>query len=307
MHPYVVLGVRNAVTCAIANLCRLSDLPYTWATNQAGRGFQPTPGSNFHLPSLDPATHVVTVGLDSFDFVPRLNHPGGETHLSTRMKPVDGQSSGYCQPPARYWEASLLGQFFALGLSGEPTQDERLLAAADYCLTAAYAGKCPGIDPEDLAGFRMKRRIQELMTGEPHTTWATRDISRVWGSIPTTENEWQKAIEATHARTREIVESAPKIRTPGDVPGEEVLLHNLTFRDSPPEVLEVSALNGMAILTRKRVVINQRPQENVALFGCGLETPTGAQPVVQFMAGTIIPRLNHVYGDPFRGFAGGYR
>lgn len=60
---------------------------------------------------------------------------------------------GYEMPPERFLEGSSLGQVLTL-LEREPTETQRLLAAADHCLTAAYQGRCPGVDPHDLLFLR---------------------------------------------------------------------------------------------------------------------------------------------------------
>ena len=53
-----------------------------------------------------------------------------------------------------------------------PTAGQRLLAAADHCLTAAYQGACPGVDPHDLlirrASWQAKmsgRTLGDMMEG----------------------------------------------------------------------------------------------------------------------------------------------
>jgi hypothetical protein len=60
---------------------------------------------------------------------------------------------GYGMPPERYLDGSSLGQVLRL-LEREPTPTQRLLAASDHCLTAAYQGRCPGVDPHDLLFLR---------------------------------------------------------------------------------------------------------------------------------------------------------
>jgi hypothetical protein len=60
---------------------------------------------------------------------------------------------GYEMPAERYLEGSSLGQVLAL-LEREPTDTQRLLAAGDHCLTAAYQGECPGVDPGELLFLR---------------------------------------------------------------------------------------------------------------------------------------------------------
>jgi hypothetical protein len=66
---------------------------------------------------------------------------------------------GYNMPPERYLEGSSLGQVLRL-LEREPSPTQRLLAAADHCLTAAYRGACPGVDPHELFFLRAAGRAR---------------------------------------------------------------------------------------------------------------------------------------------------
>ena len=66
---------------------------------------------------------------------------------------------GYGRAPAEFMEASSLGQVLAvLGL--QPTPQQRIIAAADHCLAAAYAGQCPGVDPNRLMEWRAANRAE---------------------------------------------------------------------------------------------------------------------------------------------------
>ncbi|ANQ84961.1 hypothetical protein dqs_1923 [Azoarcus olearius] len=56
---------------------------------------------------------------------------------------------GYDKRAEAYLQGSSLGQVLQL-LEMEPDTTQRLLAAADHCLTAAYRGECPGVDPGEL-------------------------------------------------------------------------------------------------------------------------------------------------------------
>ncbi|HEX6362960.1 MAG TPA: hypothetical protein VFZ93_08390 [Albitalea sp.] len=60
---------------------------------------------------------------------------------------------GYTAPPEAYLRGASLGQVLEL-LERDPDETQRLLAAADHCLTAAYQGRCPGVDPGDLLFLR---------------------------------------------------------------------------------------------------------------------------------------------------------
>ncbi len=61
---------------------------------------------------------------------------------------------GYSMPPAKYWEASSVGQL-CKKLSIPRTQRLSYIAAADHCLLAAYHDKCPEVPREDFIQFRM--------------------------------------------------------------------------------------------------------------------------------------------------------
>jgi hypothetical protein len=91
---------------------------------------------------LPPKAPAVFVECTVDDRSPRLrvdhHHPG---------------DPGYEMPAERYLEGSSLGQVLTL-LEREPTETQRLLAAGDHCLTAAYQGGCPGVDPGELLFLR---------------------------------------------------------------------------------------------------------------------------------------------------------
>lgn len=78
---------------------------------------------------------------------------------------------GYDAPPADYLRGSSLGQLLEL-LDMEASADQLLIAAADHCLSAAYRGQCPGIDPDELLfmraawqGLMTRRSLGETMSG----------------------------------------------------------------------------------------------------------------------------------------------
>ena len=78
---------------------------------------------------------------------------------------------GFTAPPEDYLAGSSLGQVLAL-LEREPTDTQRLLAASDHCLTAAYQGRCPGVDPHELLflraswkAFISQRSLTDVMDG----------------------------------------------------------------------------------------------------------------------------------------------
>ncbi|WP_321935222.1 hypothetical protein [Paraburkholderia sp. J8-2] len=64
---------------------------------------------------------------------------------------------GYDMPAARYMEGSSLGQLLTM-LQLEPTAEQRIVCAADHCLTQAYANQCPDVSPLELAAWRADTR-----------------------------------------------------------------------------------------------------------------------------------------------------
>jgi hypothetical protein len=100
---------------------------------------------------LPPKAPAVFVECSLHDWQPVLrvdhHHPG---------------DPGFDAAPKDYLRGSALGQVLTL-LEREPTPTQRLLAAGDHCLTAAYQGECQGVDPDELLILRAS--WQALMSG----------------------------------------------------------------------------------------------------------------------------------------------
>jgi hypothetical protein len=67
--------------------------------------------------------------------------------------------AGFGREPRDFLAASSIGQVLA-ALGREPTDEQRLVAAADHCLAAAYRGECPGVDPDALMRWRVAGRAR---------------------------------------------------------------------------------------------------------------------------------------------------
>lgn len=168
---------------------------------------------------------------------------------------------GYGLPPEQYMRGSSLGQILTfLGL--EPTREQRIIAAADHCLRYAYAGLCPGVDPEELAAWRERSRAE------------ARGI---------TIEEMRGRIEAAMQALRD----APRII----VGGEEVAW--FPPGTQPEEIPEASARLGIPFCYVRREGSRAK---------CGIMS--AAPHVIEAWMREC--GLNHIYGDPARGFAGGY-
>jgi hypothetical protein len=167
---------------------------------------------------------------------------------------------GYGLPPERYLEGSSLGQTLAL-LGLAPTQEQRIIAAADHCLAHAYAGRCPGVSPEELGRWRVHSRAQAQ-------------------GVPV--DELERRIRAA----QEALVTAPRI----ELAGTQVAW----FEQTPAEISEASGRTGIPFAYVRR--------ESDGRVKAGImSAPPEAIETWMRRCG-----LHDVYGDPQRGFAGGY-
>jgi hypothetical protein len=73
------------------------------------------------------------------------------SHIVDHHNPGD---PGFECGPADYLKGSSLGQVLAL-LRREPTEEQRIICAADHCPQQAYQGLCPGVTPVALSDWRL--------------------------------------------------------------------------------------------------------------------------------------------------------
>jgi len=64
---------------------------------------------------------------------------------------------GFGVEPYSYMRGSSLGQVLSI-LKMKPTKLQRIIAAADHCLAAAYRGMCPGVNSTELMEWRIETR-----------------------------------------------------------------------------------------------------------------------------------------------------
>lgn len=247
---FFVLGAPDHEMQEIARICEERGLAYGYATKL---GAIVHTHDAYHATGvaglIPPNSHVVAVecnvmGLPVDDVID--HHQPGDP--------------GYGKAPTEYLEGSSLGQFLQM-LNLEPTPQQRVIAAADHCLTAAYKGLCPDVSPEDLRAFREATRCK------------ARSIS---------QEELQQQIQQAML----ALNTAPTFR----VADTEVAW----FDDAPAEISEASARLG-------RPYMYMRKQEDGRVKAGIRSAPA---PVVAEWLETC--GLTGTYGDPQRGFAGGY-
>lgn len=170
-------------------------------------------------------------------------------------------------------------------------RDLVLIAAADHCLGAAYAGDCPGVDPDALMAWRAESRAK----------FQGRDVSDVLADV----ERAQAALRAAPLMYLEPPYDIDRFGQPSDWSGY------------PP----VGSEGGVEVRDmRQPVPIRELPEAAVRL-GIGyvsgpLVGPDGRQKITcSGSASQIRAFLDHwvpaqglvdAYGDPARGFAGAY-
>jgi hypothetical protein len=226
----------------------------------------------------------------------------GEIVVIDHHRPGD---PGYGRPPAEYLSASSIGQVASLlwrcslcgavldlhdrsGPDGDPIRgfdstidlwpdhrpsralaDEIMLAAAaDHCLAAAYRGECPGVEPDALMRWRAYSRAR----------FQKRPVGAVLVDIE---------------RARAALREAPEL-----VLGPGITARNM-IGQKVAELPEASAREGLCFVSeglpspdgRAKVVCQSGSPEQIRAFMDAWAPAHG---------------LVDIYGDPARGFAGGY-
>jgi hypothetical protein len=172
---------------------------------------------------------------------------------------------GYGMPAQFYWEASSIGQVCRL-LQIEPTREMRFAAAADHCLTAAYAGQCPGIDPDELMRWRIRKRARHQGRSEDELLRDVQQAQQALLAAPKYVIAGAALAQMSAQRLREIDEAAARL-------GMGFLCTSIT----PSGRIKHS--------------IKSAPAPAVEAWMSSAAHDFG---------------LADIYGDPLRGFAGGY-
>lgn len=148
----------------------------------------------------------------------------------------------------------------------------KLVAAGDHCLAAAYAGKCPGVKASELFA------------------WWLESISKQTGK--TTEE-----LEAGVLFAGEKLLEAPEVP---DLAG----VLDLRPAGFIPNLPAAAVWLGAAYLT---IIVDRDERTKIVLGGCGEGSAPGTEPVKQFISEWGPSNgLLEIYGDPVRGYAGGY-
>jgi hypothetical protein len=179
---------------------------------------------------------------------------------------------GFGRPPQEYFEASSIGQVVAelrrCGVDVAVTARMRAVAACDHCLGHAWAGRCPGVSRDDVRAYRAALA-------------ATRPVDPV-------------PVEVYEARFDETLAELAELEH--EYQGSPI---NLLGRDRMPELPDVACYMGVCYLAS---VADRDGRKKVVLGGA--TTPDAVQFFLDCTA--VEMGLTGIYGDPQRGFAGGY-
>jgi hypothetical protein len=150
---FFVLGAQDPEMRGIEEILRSCRIPFAHAAvnNQRCSAANAYEANSTVLLGLD-GVHRAVVRPPNHDIVLVECAVKGLSHIARVDHHHDGDP-GFDAPPARYLDGSSLGQVMKL-LELAPTETQRLLAAADHCLSAAYRGACPGVEPSELLFMR---------------------------------------------------------------------------------------------------------------------------------------------------------
>lgn len=171
---------------------------------------------------------------------------------------------GYHCGPQDYLKGSSLGQVLSL-LELEPSEEQRIIAAADHCPTQAYQGQCPGVDVAKLTAWRRASRAKR------------RGVS-------------EEAMEAAILSARQTLLNPPDTVQFCD----QMFPWTKSDSRSETEVSEASARFGIPFMYCET---DPEGRTKIGIVGA-------AAPVIETWMRDC--GLKSVYGNPHRGYAGGY-
>lgn len=338
----VALGADDSEMSAIETLLRAAGVSVVYALGKDGKRVIPSTAYSAHDVS-DGAWGEVTHLVECH---PAALSDGMSYAIREDVVRVDHHAPGdrgFGKPPAEFFSASSIGQiieilaahhlyhdyraidsefysapgcsyFTGSGWSVDSPfgsiwvdQEHVLIAAADHCLGAAYRGECPGVDPDALMEFRVRQRAS-FQKRDPDQILADIAVAReALRTAPTVDLGGSAVCDFRNAFTRTVAPAVPG----GPEMGAHVVFgdwnvgafdegdyHEL-IKAGVSELPDAAAREGVAYLA---TVIEKDGRKKVVIGGS-----TTPEQVRAFMESFATSQgLTGVYGDPARGFAGGY-
>lgn len=172
-----------------------------------------------------------------------------------------------------YWAGWIVHTPYGWRLVGH---DVVLVAAADHCLAAAYRGECPGVDPDTLMRWRAESRA----------AYQGRPVAEVLSDVERASAELHAAVmESDPSDCRRIDLGG---QWAADLRGQHI-----------PELPEAATREGICFVS------SVRERDGRTKVVCQSGTPEQIRAFINKWAPSH--GLVDIYGDPARGFAGGYK
>ena len=269
--PTAVLGAADPEMVCIENALRILNVPFCFAVVDGVR----VHGGNAYSPAV-----TVNQGIrEDALFVECAVAGCKRINVADHHRPGD---YGYGRDPSEFWEASSIGQVHrfltewsaahpSLGWTTEVLdaafgENRYVVAASDHCPGAAFAGKCPGVSYEALFTFRATN-------------------SAAFNGM--TPDEWAAQVVVAIA----ALQAAPRVETPH---GFYVVIEERI------NLLNHAQLIGSVPMQYRMDGTDRDPRTKVGLM-VG-DNPALVRHWMESMQGQLVD----IYGDPMRGYAGGY-
>lgn len=214
---------------------------------------------------------------------------------------------GYSKGPEEFWMGSSLGQLCSVIIKGENTPmmaaielsnsagntktiDQLIkelvcTAAGDHCPKDAYAGNCPGIDPEEFGMFR-RTQIWRFECKKQKLDESLRGKLEKHGLVGEIYDDIMAAVRTLEAGTK--VNGIVDLREKGLI----------------PQLPEAALMSGAAYMAKIDEVDRERnPTGNKKIVLGGHTSPDQVKAFMAW-ASNLVNRIGEPYGNPTRGFAG---
>jgi hypothetical protein len=264
----VVLGAGDPEMSAIAAACAALGIRTLQAATADGIACRP---GNAYT-----ADRYVEGGVYTDDYVISVECAVVDLRVDFAADHHNPGDNGYGRPPAEFWAASSIGQVFNHLLEGgipatvlvDAFGPERyLVAASDHCPSHAFLGRCPGIDITALKAMRARNSA------------SFNKMSEV---------DWLAVVDSAIEQLRQL-----PVATAG---GGEYRVATVDI----PLLNHAQLIAGIAV--QYVMPGNARdPRCKVGLLG-GEPEMISAWMAEKLSTGELVD----VYGDPQRGYAGGY-
>lgn len=287
-----VLGAPDPEMIAIERLLVEREIPYVYAvsTKDPSRRVAPSETYTATLPDGAPPAEAYYF-VECEIFLSPEQWAEGQSGCSIRLDHHRPGDRGFGRPPEEYWSASSIGQVWR-ELEGDtaPPEDLLYVAAVDHCLSHAYSGRCPGIDPARLLEWRVCSRSSFLGKTPEQLIADIRSARAALTAAPIMVLRTDSAYSCADAGCGcgQCFDIAERRIIARDMRAAHV-----------PELPEAGCLAGECYVAvvppdatgRKKVVCQGGSPDQIRAFMNDWAPAEG---------------LTGIYGDPERGFAGGY-